>query len=346
MSRPTTPFRCGPTPSRAVELVACLAALEDRLARGRVRRRHQRRDVDRLLRLLGLAAALDLDRVGHGLAMGVEDRVRRGAQQQEDRRLPQTAPRNLVISKVLIGPAPARDRSRIAPYLAASPRAAQGCDTGPTQRPAFHRAGHLPWSRSAAGRGLTMQDATGRIAFQGTPGAYSHQACTEAFPGLDGLACNTSRARSRRCARAAPGSPCCRWRTRPTAGSPTSTTCCPSPGCTSSASISCGCTPTCSRARGPAREIRTAISQAPLLGQCRDFLRAHGIAARVGPDTAGSAEAVAKANDPSLAALASELAAEITGSRCSPATSRTSRTTPPASWRWRPSRGRPTPRTR
>ena len=50
------------------------------------------------------------------------------------------------------------------------------------------------------------------------------------------------------------------------------------------------------------------MSQAPLLGQCRGFLREHGIAAVVGADTAGSAEAVAAQGDPTLAALASELA--------------------------------------
>ena len=50
-----------------------------------------------------------------------------------------------------------------------------------------------------------------------------------------------------------------------------------------------------------------------LFGQCRGFLRAHAIEPRVGPDTAGSAAAVAKAGDVSLAALASELAAEIHG---------------------------------
>ncbi len=60
-------------------------------------------------------------------------------------------------------------------------------------------------------------------------------------------------------------------------------------------------------------EVKTAVSQAPLLGQVRGFLRKHGIAARPGPDTAGSAAAVAEAGDPSVAALASELAGEIHG---------------------------------
>ena len=60
-------------------------------------------------------------------------------------------------------------------------------------------------------------------------------------------------------------------------------------------------------------EVRTALSQTPLLGQCRTFLREHGIATRVGADTAGSAEIVAKSGDRTLAALASELAGEIYG---------------------------------
>ncbi len=32
---------------------------------------------------------------------------------------------------------------------------------------------------------------TGRIAFQGEPGAYSHQACREARPGLEAIPCAT-----------------------------------------------------------------------------------------------------------------------------------------------------------
>lgn len=60
-------------------------------------------------------------------------------------------------------------------------------------------------------------------------------------------------------------------------------------------------------------QIRTAMSHTVLLGQCRDFLRGHGIAALTGADTAGSARQVAEKADPSLGALASELAGEIYG---------------------------------
>ena len=62
---------------------------------------------------------------------------------------------------------------------------------------------------------------------------------------------------------------------------------------------------------GEDRPVQRA--QAPLLGQVRGFLRAHGIAPRPGADTAGSAAAVKAGGDPSVAALASELAGEIHG---------------------------------
>jgi prephenate dehydratase len=36
-----------------------------------------------------------------------------------------------------------------------------------------------------------MAETRGAIAFQGVPGAYSHQACLESFPGVEALACST-----------------------------------------------------------------------------------------------------------------------------------------------------------
>jgi prephenate dehydratase len=58
-------------------------------------------------------------------------------------------------------------------------------------------------------------------------------------------------------------------------------------------------------------QVRTAVSHTVLLGQCRDFLREHGIEPEVGADTAGSAEEVARLGEPSRAALAGDIAAEI-----------------------------------
>jgi len=59
--------------------------------------------------------------------------------------------------------------------------------------------------------------------------------------------------------------------------------------------------------------VKTAMSHTVLLGQCRGFLQEHAIHAVVGADTAGSAEQVARDGNPEQAALASELAGEIYG---------------------------------
>jgi prephenate dehydratase len=152
------------------------------------------------------------------------------------------------------------------------------------------------------------------IAYQGVPGAYSHQACVEVFPDRPALSCDTFEAaiaavREGRAGLAmlpvensTYGRVADIHHLLPESGlhivgehflrvhinllAP--------PGATLAA-------------------VRTAMSHTVLLGQCRDFLREHGIAARIGADTAGSAQAVAQIADPSLGALASELAAGIYG---------------------------------
>ena len=60
-------------------------------------------------------------------------------------------------------------------------------------------------------------------------------------------------------------------------------------------------------------DVREAYSHLVLLPQCGRFLRAHGIQGRVSPDNARAARDVAEAADPSRGALASALAAEIYG---------------------------------
>lgn len=52
-------------------------------------------------------------------------------------------------------------------------------------------------------------------------------------------------------------------------------------------------------------DIRSATSHTVLLGQCRDFLRKHGLKPVTGADTAGSARHIAELADPAHAALAS-----------------------------------------
>jgi len=59
--------------------------------------------------------------------------------------------------------------------------------------------------------------------------------------------------------------------------------------------------------------VTTAFSHLVLLPQCAEYLRRHGITGRVSPDNARAARDVAEAGDPTVAALASELAAEVYG---------------------------------
>ncbi len=60
-------------------------------------------------------------------------------------------------------------------------------------------------------------------------------------------------------------------------------------------------------------DVKTVISQAPALGQCRKLVRELGLKTQDWYDTAGSALHVSKTNDPSLAAIASKLAGEMYG---------------------------------
>lgn len=60
-------------------------------------------------------------------------------------------------------------------------------------------------------------------------------------------------------------------------------------------------------------DIKTAESHIMALGQTRRFLRKHGIRPVTAADTAGSARHVAEAGDPTRAAIAPRLAAEVYG---------------------------------
>lgn len=64
---------------------------------------------------------------------------------------------------------------------------------------------------------------------------------------------------------------------------------------------------------GPLSGVREAMSHPQALGQCRLWLRDHGIAPVAYPDTAGAAALVAERRDPALAALAPPGAAALYG---------------------------------
>jgi prephenate dehydratase len=64
---------------------------------------------------------------------------------------------------------------------------------------------------------------------------------------------------------------------------------------------------------GPLAGVREAMSHPQALGQCRHWLKAHGISPISYPDTAGAAAMIAELNDPAIAALAPPPAADIYG---------------------------------
>ncbi len=73
--------------------------------------------------------------------------------------------------------------------------------------------------------------------------------------------------------------------------------------------------------------ITDVYSQGPALAQCRNLIRDLKLKAHDWYDTAGSAKHVAELKDPGAAAIASTLAGELYGCRCSSPMSRTSITT-------------------
>jgi prephenate dehydratase len=153
-----------------------------------------------------------------------------------------------------------------------------------------------------------------KIAFQGEPGAYSHMACRQTHPELEPLPCATFedaieavRTGAAKLAmlpveNSTYGRVADIHRLLPDSGLfiidetfvPVKIQLMGVPGTTLD-------------------QITEAQSHTVLLGQCRKFLDAHGIKPVVGADTAGSAAQVARDGDPTRGALASELAAEISG---------------------------------
>ncbi|RKF14602.1 prephenate dehydratase [Roseovarius spongiae] len=152
------------------------------------------------------------------------------------------------------------------------------------------------------------------IAFQGEPGAYSHQACAQTYPDMDALPCRTfedamEAVRSGEAALAM----------LPIENSTFGRVAdihhlMPQSGLHIVGEAFVRVHINLLGLRGTRLEdIGQAMSHTMLLGQCRAFLERHGIARVTGADTAGSARQVAQDGDPATAALASELAGEIYG---------------------------------
>ncbi|MCR9111757.1 MAG: prephenate dehydratase, partial [Rhodobacteraceae bacterium] len=155
---------------------------------------------------------------------------------------------------------------------------------------------------------------TKRIAFQGEPGAYSHQACHDAYPEMEAMPCRTFED-----AIEAVRSGTAELAMLPVENSTFGRVAdihhlLPESGLHIIGEAFVRVHINLMALPGvPLSKIERAMSHTMLLGQCRAFLSDHGIHRVTGADTAGSARHVAEAGDPSLAALASELAADIYG---------------------------------
>ena len=153
-----------------------------------------------------------------------------------------------------------------------------------------------------------------RIAFQGEPGAYSHQACHETYPEAEAVPCPTfedvvETVRSGRADLAMLpvensiyGRVADIHRLLPDSGLHIIDE------AFVRVHINVLGVPGAALA-----DIREAYSHLVLLPQCAQFLRAQGIEGRVSPDNARAARDVAARGDKHVAALASDLAAEVYG---------------------------------
>lgn len=152
------------------------------------------------------------------------------------------------------------------------------------------------------------------IAFQGRPGAYSHMACRQAYPELEPLPCPSFED-----AFAAVREGQARLAMIPVDNSVAGRVAdvhhlLPKGGLHIVGEHFVRVNHQLLAVPGAKLEgIREVESHVHAIGQCREFLRRHGFKARVVADTAGAAADIAAAQDPSRAAIASRLAAEIYG---------------------------------
>src|SRR5690348_10097076 len=177
-------------------------------------------------------------------------------------------------------------------------------------RPIPNKTGH----QRRDGDGMSEAAAARTIAFQGQPGAYSDLACRHVFPAMTTLPCHAfedafAAVRESRAALAmipidnsVAGRVADIHHLMPDSGlyiigehfERVNHHLLGLPGATLDA-------------------IRTVRSHVHALGQCRNFIRAHGLVPIVAADTAGSAAEIKERGDKSIGAIASELAGQIYG---------------------------------
>ena len=155
---------------------------------------------------------------------------------------------------------------------------------------------------------------TGTIAFQGEPGAYSHQACRETCPQMSALPCRTFEDAIEAVIRGEADIAMLPVENSTYGRVADIHSLLPNSGLHIIGESFVRVHINLLALPGtPLGEVKRATSHTVLLGQCRDFLRRHAIQPVIAADTAGAAKAVAAAADPAQAALASELAGEIYG---------------------------------
>ncbi|MDA7758669.1 prephenate dehydratase [Amylibacter sp.] len=159
-----------------------------------------------------------------------------------------------------------------------------------------------------------MSDTTVKIAFQGVLGAYSHQACFEAYPEANVLPYNSFQA-----AIDAVSSGNADLAMLPVENSTYGRVAdihqlLPNSGLHIIGEHYVRVHINLLGLKGSKlSDIKSAMSHTVLLGQCRNYLKKHNIESITGVDTAGSAEIVSKNQNLNQAALASELAGKIYG---------------------------------
>jgi len=155
-----------------------------------------------------------------------------------------------------------------------------------------------------------------RVSYQGEPGANSHLACREVFPGLEAAACATFED-----ALAAVKTGDTRHAMIPIENSVAGRVAdihhlLPGAGLHIVGEHFLRVRHQLLAVPGATLEtVKKALSHTQALGQCRNTLRRLGLKPVPEADTAGSARLVAEARDPTMAAIASSLAAEIYGLR-------------------------------
>ncbi|WP_041794248.1 prephenate dehydratase [Pararhodospirillum photometricum] len=159
-----------------------------------------------------------------------------------------------------------------------------------------------------------MSDPTVTVAFQGLPGAYSHMACTRLFPGWSVLPCPAFED-----AFAAVREGRARHAVLPIENSVAGRVAdihhlMPDSGLFIVNEFFLKVSHHLLVVPGtPLESVKVVRSHVHALGQCRKFIKAHGLTAIVHADTAGAAAELAEQRRPNEAAIASELAGEFYG---------------------------------